>query len=230
MEEGSEEAESRCGPHKKATEAKSPPAEESDLESSTDGEFDDIIRSLIDEGVVLPTVQTSKRKSCTKPKNVAPSSPPKNMPHKNMKWLNWLTKGPTGTFESVEIDELEKHYIARVQSISADEDWYQDVLIPSDKILPKLLKIEPQILKIVSADDANEQQRDGMKTILTSLLCFEFFVNDFQLKYIINLYWNSFTLQERDDCYNELRSWNMRKSILIKVSICICLRFDRHDH
>ena len=44
LEEGSEETESRCGPHKKASEAKSPHAEENDVESSTDGEFDNIIR------------------------------------------------------------------------------------------------------------------------------------------------------------------------------------------
>ena len=56
LEEGSEGTESRCGRHKKASEAKSPHAEENDLESSTEGEFDDVIRSLIDEGVVLPTV------------------------------------------------------------------------------------------------------------------------------------------------------------------------------
>ena len=85
LEEGSEETESRCGPHKKQSEAKSPDAEENVLKSSTDGEFDDIIRSLIDEGVVLPTVRTSKRKICTRPKKVAISSPPKNKPDKNRK-------------------------------------------------------------------------------------------------------------------------------------------------
>ena len=140
LEEGSEETESRCGPHKMASEAKSPHAEENDLKSSTDGEFDDIIRSLIDEGAVLPTVWTLKPKICTKPKNVDPSSHPKNKPENNRKWFNRLTKAPTGTFESVEIDELEKHYIARVQSIPADEEGYQDVLISSDKILLKRLK------------------------------------------------------------------------------------------
>ena len=112
-------------------------------------------------------MRTSKRKICTKPKNVVPSSPPKNKPDKNRKWFNGLTKAPTGTFESVEIEELEKHYICRVQSIPADEEGYQDVLISSDKILPKRLKIGRQILKIVSADDANEQQRDVIKRILT---------------------------------------------------------------
>ena len=35
LEEGSEETESRCGPHKKASEAKSLHAEENDLKSST---------------------------------------------------------------------------------------------------------------------------------------------------------------------------------------------------
>ena len=97
----------------------------------------------------------------TKPKNVAPSSPPKNKPDKNRKWFNGLTKAFTGTFESVEIEEMEKHYIARVQSTPADEEGYHDVLISSNKILPKGLKIGGQILKIVSADDANEQQRNG---------------------------------------------------------------------
>ena len=141
LEEGIEETESRCGPPKKQSEAKSPHAEENDLESSTDVEFDDIIRSLIDEGVVLPTVRTSKPKIWTKPKNVTPSSSPKNKPDKNRKWFNGLTKAPTGTFESVEIEELEKHYIARAQSIPANEEGYQYVLISSDKILPKRLKI-----------------------------------------------------------------------------------------
>ena len=55
LEEGSKETENRYRPHKKASEAKSPHAEENDSESSTDGEFDDVIKSLIDEGVVLPT-------------------------------------------------------------------------------------------------------------------------------------------------------------------------------
>ena len=62
LEEDGEETESRCGPHKNASKAKSPHAEENDLESSTDGEFDDVIRTLIDEGVVLLTVRTSKPK------------------------------------------------------------------------------------------------------------------------------------------------------------------------
>ena len=101
-----------------------PHAEENDFESSTDGEFDDVIRSLIDEGVVLHTVRTSKPKVWTKPKNVAPSSPPKNKPDKNRKWFNGLTKAPTGTFESVQIEELKKHYIAHVQSIPVDEEGY----------------------------------------------------------------------------------------------------------
>ena len=70
-------------------------------------------------------------------------------------------------FESVEIDELEQHYIDRVQSIPADEEGYQDLLISNDKILPKRLKIGCQILKLVSADDANEQQRNVVKRILT---------------------------------------------------------------
>ena len=38
LEEGSEETESQCGPHKKVSKAKLPHAEENDLESSTDGE------------------------------------------------------------------------------------------------------------------------------------------------------------------------------------------------
>ena len=45
----------------------------------------DIIRRLIDDGVVLPTVRTSKPKIWMKPKNVAPSSPPKNKPDKHRK-------------------------------------------------------------------------------------------------------------------------------------------------
>ena len=77
-----------------------------------------------------------------------------------------LTKAPTGTFELVEIKELEKHHIARVQSIKADEEGYKDVLIYSNKILPQRLKIGRQILKN-SADDTNKQQRDVMKRILT---------------------------------------------------------------
>ena len=77
-----------------------------------------------------------------------------------------MTKAPAGTFESVEIEELEKHYFARVQSFPADEEGYKDVLISSDKILPKRLKIGGQILKIISADDANEQQRNVIKRIL----------------------------------------------------------------
>ena len=170
----------------KAREAKSPHAEENDLESSTDGEFDDVIRSPIDEGVVLLTVRTSKPKIWTKPKNVAPSSPPKNKPDMNRKWFNGLTKAPTGTFESVEIEELEKRYIVRVQSIPADEKGYNDVLNSSEKILPKRLKIGRQILKILSADDADEQ-RDKTNFNL-SLLFFEYFVNDLQLKYIMYLY------------------------------------------
>ena len=165
-----------------------PHAEENDLESSTDGKFDDIIRSQNNDGVALPTVRTSKRKICTKPKNIAPSSPTKIKPDKNRKWFNGLAKAPTGTFESVDIEELEKHYIARVQSIPMDEDGYQDVFISSDKILPKRLKIGRLILKIVSADDANEQQRNVIKKIVLSLLFLEFFVNDLQLKYITYLY------------------------------------------
>ena len=75
----------------------------------------------------------------------------------------------TGTLESVEIEELEKFLdIARVESIPADDEGYQDVLISSDKILPKRLKIGREIiLKIASADDANERQRDVIKRILT---------------------------------------------------------------
>ena len=55
-------------------------------------------------------VRTLKLKICTKPKNAAPLSPPKNKPDKNRKWFNGLTKAPTGMFESIEIEELEKHY------------------------------------------------------------------------------------------------------------------------
>ena len=84
----------------------------------------------------MPTVRTSNGKVWTEPKNVAPSSPPKNKPDKNRKWFNGLTKANIGTFESVEIEELEKHYIARLQRIPADEEGHQDVLISSNKILP----------------------------------------------------------------------------------------------
>ena len=91
LEEGSEETESRCGQHKRRVRLNRLMLRKNDLESSTGGEFDDIIRSLIDEGVVLSTVRTSKRKICTKLKNIAPSSPQKNKPDKNRKWFNGLT-------------------------------------------------------------------------------------------------------------------------------------------
>ena len=141
----------------------------------------DIIRRLIDKGVVLPTVRTSKPKIWTKPKNVAPSSPPKNKPDKHRKWFNGLTKAPSGTFESVKIEELEKHYITWVQSFPVDEEGYQDVLISRDKILSKSLKI------------------CCFLNTLSTICCWN----------TLFLYWNSCTLQEQNDCYNELRSWLM---------------------
>ena len=67
-----------------------PHAEENDFESSTDGEFDDVIRNLFDEGVVLSTVRTSKPKIWTKPKNVAPSSPPKGQAGQEREMVQWF--------------------------------------------------------------------------------------------------------------------------------------------
>ena len=91
-EDWSEEIESLSGPHKRASEARSLLVMENELDSITGGEFDDVIRSRIGEGVVKLTAQTSKLESCIKPNNDAPSSPPKNKPNKNQKWFNGFSK------------------------------------------------------------------------------------------------------------------------------------------
>ena len=97
-----------------------------------------------------------------KPKqtNVA-SSPQKIKRLKNRKWYSGLTKAPTGLFEWDVTGVLEKHFIAR----AADEDGFEDVLIASDKHLPKQIKIG-QILKITSVDDVNEPQKVIRKILL----------------------------------------------------------------
>ena len=90
---------------------------------------------------------------------------------------------------------------------------------PATKFYQSGSKFLRQILKIVSrATEGRDKNNFNL-----SLLFFEFFVNDLQLKHIMYLYWKSCTLQELTDCYNEFRSsLNMWKSLLIKVSICIC--------
>ena len=54
--------------------------------------------------------------------------------------VSGLTKAHTGQLESVNVEELEKHCIARVNYILAEEEGFQDVLISSDEPLPKRLK------------------------------------------------------------------------------------------
>ena len=91
-----------------------------------------------------------------KPKQTNTTSSPQKI--NNHVWYSGLTIAPKGLFESDVTGALEKHFIARVQYIPADEAGFEDVLIASDKPLPKQLKIGQQLLKITSVD-VNEQQK-----------------------------------------------------------------------
>ena len=74
-------------------------------------------------------------------------------------------------FEAVAVEELVQPCLPRVQYITAEGGRIQDVLISCGKPLAKRLRVGPQTLKIVSADNTNEQQKGVMKWILTLTDC-----------------------------------------------------------
>ena len=150
-----EESSNRSVIPKKASASGSPRAKKSDLEFTTNGgscyEFEAILEYLSGPCPAHQVKQSSKHQA--KPKQTNITSSPQKI--KNRVWYSSLTKAPKGLFESDVTGVLEKHFIARVQYIPADEAGFKDVLIASDKPLPKQLKIGQQLLKITSVDDVN---------------------------------------------------------------------------